>query len=273
VPAGDSQKTRSHAAAGGRFSHAIVRPPGANYTEGLTASGLGPPDLKLALEQHRAYCDILRHCGLDVIELPADDSYPDSTFVEDTAVITSRGAILTRPGAAGRRGEVASIRTALIPLFPLPESIQPPGTVDGGDVCDTGEIFFIGLSSRTNEAGAGQLFTWLEDRRYEARIVDIRGESGILHLKSGTASLGEGRLAMIEALRERPEFHGFEKVTIPAGEEYAANCLRVNDTVIAPAGFPGALSALCGLGHPVVELEMSEFQKMDGGLSCLSLRF
>lgn len=256
-----------------RLSRAIVRPPGVNFAAGLTTAGLGPPNLDLALEQHQVYCDALRRCGLEVMDLPADDRDPDSTFVEDTAILTSRGAILARPGAASRRGEVASIETALLPFFPLPASIHPPGTVDGGDVCEAGKFFFIGLSSRTNEAGARQLFAWLEGLGYKVRMVDLRNEPGILHLKSGIASLGEGRLAVNEALSERPEFQRFKKVTIPAGEEYAANCLRVNDTLIVPAGFPGTLSALRGLGHLVIEIEMSEFRKMDGGLSCLSLRF
>ncbi len=256
-----------------RLSHAIVRPPSASFAKGLTTAALGPPELDLALAQHLTYCDVLRHCGLEVIELPADDRYPDSTFVEDTAILTSRGAILTRPGAASRRGEVYSIRTALLPFFPHPAAIHPPGTLDGGDVCAAGEIFFVGLSRRTNEAGARQLLTWLRGLGYEAHIVDIRNERGILHLKSGIAALEEGRLAAIEALKERPQFHQMEKVVIPGGEEYGANCLKIHGTMLVPAGFPRTSSLIRELAHLVMEIDMSEFRKMDGGLSCLSLRF
>jgi dimethylargininase len=256
-----------------RFSRAIVRPPGASFAEGLTTAGLGPPDLGLALEQHGAYREALRRSGLEVIELPPDDRHPDSTFVEDTAVLAPRGAILARPGAASRRGEVPAVRAALLPFFPLPASIHAPGTVDGGDVCEAGDVFFVGLSERTNEAGARQLSAWLESHGCEVRLVDIRGAAGLLHLKSGIAALGDRRLAVTEALVERPEFFAFGKVTVSRGEEYAANCLLINHTLIAPARFPRFSAALRALGYPLIELDMSEFRKMDGGLSCLSLRF
>jgi dimethylargininase len=262
-----------HPMSGPRFSRAIVRPPGRNFAEGLTTAGLGPPDLALALEQHRAYRGALRRCGLEVIELPPDEERPDSTFVEDTAVLTGFGAMITRPGAASRRDETAAIRTAILPHFPGPESIHAPGTLDGGDICDADGIVLIGLSERTNEAGASQLADWLDGRGVESRAVDIRNTPGILHLKSGIASLGEGRLAFIEALAGRPELSGFAEVRVPVGEGYAANCLRINDTFLVPAGFPRFSAALRSLGRTLIELEMSEFQKMDGGLSCLSLRF
>ena len=258
---------------GPRFSRAIVRPPGRNFAEGLTTAGLGPPNLARALEQHRAYCEALRRCGLEVIELPPDEERPDSTFVEDTAVLTPHGALIARPGAVSRRDETAAIRTALLPHFPRPASIHAPGTLDGGDICDAGGIVLIGLSERTNEAGVRQLAAWLEGLGVKSRTVDIRGTSGVLHLKSGIAFLGDGRLAVIEAMAGRPELSGFEEVRVPAGEEYAANCLRINGTFIAPAGHPRFSSVLRSLGLPLVELEMSEFKKMDGGLSCLSLRF
>ena len=257
----------------GRFAKAIVRPPGGNFAAGLTTAGLGLPDLGLALAQHEAYRDALRQCGLEVIELPPDDRHPDSTFVEDAAVLVAPGAIIARPGAPVRRGETADIRTALLPYFPRPASIHAPGTLDGGDICDTGGIVLIGLSERTNEAGARQLAAWLEGLGLESRSIDIRGTSGTLHLKSGIASLGEGRLGVVEALSGRPELSGFEEIRVPAGEEYAANCLRINDAFLVPAGHPRFSAVLRSLGRPIIELEMSEFKKMDGGLSCLSLRF
>jgi dimethylargininase len=133
------------------FTHAIVRPPGATFAAGLTSSNLGPPDLTLALKQHDAYCRTLEHLGLCLDRLPADPDYPDSTFVEDTAIVTSKGAILTRPGAPSRAGEVDSMRVALGRYFSELDQITAPGTLDGGDVCEAGDHFFIGVSHRTNE--------------------------------------------------------------------------------------------------------------------------
>ena len=146
------------------FTHALVRPPAASFADGLTSSGLGLPDLELALQQHDAYCRALGRLGLSLVSLPPDPRFPDSTFVEDAAIVTSRGAILTRPGAPSRAGEVAAVGAALERWFPELDRISPPGTVDGGDVCEAGEHFFIGLSQRTNEAGAAQLAAWLSAR-------------------------------------------------------------------------------------------------------------
>jgi len=256
-----------------RLGRAIVRPPADSFADGLTTAHLGSPDLATALEQHEQYCRALERCGLTLARLPADSWYPDSTFVEDAAIVTGRVAILTRPGAPSREGEVESIGEALGGFFPALCTIGPPGTLDGGDVCEAGGRFFIGISHRTNEEGARQLAQFLAGVGSTASCVDIRGTPGILHLKSGIAFLGENRLAAIEALAGREEFRGFEIVIVPPGEEYAANCVRVNDALLIPAGFPGLEAKLRGLGHATHALEMSEFQKMDGGLSCLSLRF
>jgi dimethylargininase len=261
------------------FTRAIVRPPGANFADGLTTVDLGVPDYALALEQHARYCDALEQCGLTLTRLAVDLRYPDSTFVEDTAILTPRGlqvpaggAILTRPGAPSRAGEVEHLRAVLAPLYPDLAAIAAPGTLDGGDVCEAGEHVFIGVSERTNEDGARQLAAWLHDRGYTASCVDIRGMTAILHLKSGIAYLGDGRLAVIDALAQRPEFRGYTLVRVPPGEEYAANCVRVNARVLVAAGFPAFEAALRALGYDTLALDMSEYRKMDGGLSCLSLR-
>src|SRR6478752_2350201 len=144
-----------------RPTRAVVCPPAATFPDGITSSSLGPPDLALALAQHDAYCQALERFGVSLVRLPPDPRHPDSTFVEDTAVVTSRGAILTRPGAASRAGEVAAVRAVLGAWFPAPAEIAAPGTVDGGDVCEAGDHFFIGLSGRTNPEGAAQLTDWL----------------------------------------------------------------------------------------------------------------
>lgn len=256
-----------------KFTHAIVRPPGRNFAGGLTTSTLGAPDLDRTLAQHADYCQALERCGLSLTRLPPDEQHPDSTFVEDTAILTRRGAILTRPGAASREGEVTAIRPALAEFFTEFREIVAPGTVDGGDICEAGEHFFIGVSARTNEAGARQLAGFLHAMGFTSSEVDIRKISTILHLKSGLTWLGGRRLAGIGPLAEHPAFQGFDLISVAPEEEYAANCIRVNDFVLMPSGFPRLQSALEKSGDRVIPLAMSEFQKMDGGLSCLSLRF
>jgi len=283
------------------FSRAIVRPPGANYAEGLTTVDLGAPDYACALQQHELYCAALEKCGLTLTRLEKDERHPDATFVEDTAVLISRqksarqqglglvparprnqaladaqasvGAILTRPGAASRRGEVESVAKVLSRFYSELHSIQEPGTVDGGDVCEAENHFFIGISERTNEAGAQQLASWLASCGRTSSFVDIRGVKTILHLKSGISYLGDNRLAVIDVLAEREEFQQYELVRLNAGDEYAANCVRINNHVLVAAGYTEFEKSLRELGYETLPLEMSEFQKMDGGLSCLSLRF
>ncbi len=255
------------------FKRAIVRAPSANFADGLTTVDLGRPNYERALEQHEAYCAALEQRGLSLLRLDADERHPDATFVEDTAVLTKRCAVLTRPGAPSRAGEVASIRKALADFYTELHTLATPGTVDGGDVCEAGNHFFIGISARTNEAGAKQLARLFAKFDYTSSLVDIRNVREILHLKSGLAYLGDGRLVIIEALRTRAEFQSFDLICAPVGEEYAANCLRVNDDVLIAAGHSKFQGVLEARSYQTIALEMSEFQKMDGGLSCLSLRF
>lgn len=255
------------------FTNAIVRPPAPNFSAGLTTVDLGAPNHDRALQQHELYCAALARCGLTLTRLEPDPAYPDSTFVEDTAILTERCAILTRPGATSRAGEVASVRRVLNDLFPSVWSIQPPGTVDGGDICEAGEHFFIGISERTNEAGARQLAQILASYHYTSSFVDIRGVNGILHLKSGLACLGDRRLAVIGSLAEPSEFVDYDLVRVNDDEAYAANCVRVNDYLLVAAGYPAWEEKLSTLSYQTIALDMTEFQKMDGGLSCLSLRF
>jgi dimethylargininase len=255
------------------FTKAIVRPPGENFADGLTSVDFGKPDHKLALQQHAAYCGVLESCGLELITLAPDEWHPDSTFVEDTAILTKRGAVIMRPGAESRRGETEEIQSVVRKQFPEASAVADPGTVDGGDVCEAGTHFFIGISQRTNEAGATQLGRILTSFGYTSSLIDIRGLSNILHLKSGVAYLGGNRLVVIEALSRTKQFSEYELVHVNSAEEYAANCLYINGRVLIAAGFPNLKKQLENLGYPTMALEMSEFQKMDGGLSCLSLRF
>ncbi len=256
-----------------RFSHALLRLPGGNFAAGITSSAEGAPVLARALEQHRRYAAALEACGLRTTTLPADPRYPDGTFVEDTAIVTAKGAVITRPGAATRAGETEVIAAALARHYHHPARITAPGTVDGGDVCETDSGILIGITARTDEHGARQLAGLLGDLGYAATLVDIRVVPGLLHLKTGISYLGDGRLAVAAGLPKLPAFAAYEQVTVPADESYAANCIRVNDRVLIAAGYPRFAAELERLGYHPLALEMSEFRKMDGGLSCLSLRF
>lgn len=205
--------------------------------------------------------------------LAADERHPDGTFVEDTAVVATRVAVATRPGASTRAGEVRTVATALRHFRPELESIKAPGTLDGGDVCQVGEHFLIGISERTNEVGAKQLAAILMRHGYSSSLVDIRDHRTLLHLKSGISYLGDHRFTVsgdapiIEALP------GYERIVVEGAESYAANCVRVNEVVLLAAGYPRLAARLNTLGYSVRSLEVSEFRKMDGGLSCLSIRF
>ncbi len=256
-----------------RFTRAIVRPPAATFAAGITSSGLGPPDLRLALEQHEAYCRTLERLGLSLVRLAPDPAFPDSTFVEDAAIATSRGAILTRPGAASRAGEVAALEAVLDDWFPEPAEITAPGTVDGGDVCEAGRHFFVGLSARTNPEGAGQLADWLGRQGFSSSVIDIRAMPGLLHLKTGLSWLGERRLLAAGEIAGHEALSGWEVVRVPQGEDYAANCIGINDALLVAQGFPATGALLGELGYHLVPLAMSEYRKMDGGLSCLSVRW
>lgn len=255
------------------FKNAILRRPAPNFADGLTTVALGVPDFPKAIQQYQDYCQVLSQCGLELTVLEPDSAHPDSAFVEDTAVLTAKGAILTRPGAESRQGEVCGIRGALVKFFSSFAEIQAPGTVDGGDICEAGKHFFIGLSRRTNEDGGKQLAKVLAGEGYTTSFVDIRGMNGILHLKSGIAYLGDNHLVVMDAIAGCKEFAGYELIRVPAAESYAANCVHVNNHVLLPFGYPILQSQLEGKGYAVIPLQMSEFQKMDGGLSCLSLRF
>ena len=256
-----------------RFTRAIVRPPAATFAAGITTAGLGPPDLPLALEQHEAYCHTLERLGLSLIRLAQDAAFPDSTFVEDAAIVTARGAMLTRPGAPSRAGEVAALGAALGRWFRELEAITAPGTVDGGDVCEAGPHFFIGLSARTNGEGAAQVAAWLETHGFGSSVIDIRRMPSLLHLKTGLSWLGGRRLLATDEVAGQEVLGDWEVVRVPAGEEYAANCVGINDTVLIAQGCPRTGLLLGGLGYEVAALEMSEYRKMDGGLSCLSVRW
>ena len=255
------------------FKNAIVRIPGSNFAEGLTSVDLGSPHYDRVLHQHSCYCEALRECGLTITTLDADLNHPDSTFVEDTAVLTPRAAILTRPGAPSREGEVTAMRDTIRRFFPTTLEIEAPGTLDGGDICEAENHFFLGLSHRTNEEGARQLAIHLASLGYTSSVIDVRGMTRILHLKSGISYIGDNTLVVIDEIAENDLVRSYKLIRVAAEESYAANCVRVNERVLVAMGYPRLTSKLVANGFNPLVLEMSEFQKMDGGLSCLSLRF
>jgi dimethylargininase len=251
------------------FTHAITRLPGENFAEGLTTANLGRPDYALILKQHHAYRHALLSLGLDVVVLPAEPEFPDAYFVEDPAIVTPELAVITRPGAPSRRGEETSLAPFLEYYRPL-RYIQAPGSVDGGDVLMIGHHFFIGLSERTNQEGATQLARYLETAGYTSETVPVAAG---LHLKSSVNFVGKNTLLVTKNLSTYQGFAGYEKIILDEGEQYAANTLWINDTLLMPEGFPNAHARLSTLGLPIIELDISEVRKMDGGLTCMSLRF
>lgn len=252
------------------FQYAITRIPCRRLADGLSSAGLGAPLYELALEQHDRYVCALRKCGLEVDVLPPAEEFPDSVFVEDAALCTPKCAILTRPGAASRLGETGLMAPVLRRYYRVVERIVEPGTLDAGDVMMVGDHYFIGRSTRTNEDGARQLLSILSRHGLAGSLVSV-GEG--LHLKSGLAYLEHNHLLATGDFLCRPEFQHFNLVEVPAAEAYAANCIWVNGTVIMPAGYRQTRNRIRALSYPVIELDTSEFRKLDGGVSCLSLRF
>lgn len=249
------------------YSKAVVRKPGRNFPQGITTSNLGKPDFEKALEQHAAYREALANCGLEVTVLDADERFPDGCFVEDTAIVARRVAIITRPGALSRRGEEVEIGRVLSGIMDT-VTVVTPGTLEGGDVLRMDNHYFIGISERTNNAGASQLSSILSQHGFTTSVAEV---SAGLHLKSDIAYLGNGNII------STPAFSGLvpsANVIITEPEEnYSANCLRVNDYLLIPRGFPKSKKKIEDLGYNIIELDMSEFRKLDGGLTCLSLLF
>lgn len=256
-----------------KFNHVIVKRPCRAMTEGIT-SGLypGTPDYELALIQHDAYIEALKKCGVHVTVLPADEEYPDSCFVEDPAVLTEKCAVITNPGAASRNGETISIEQAVRAFYPKDriEHITGPGTLEGGDVMMCGDYFFVGRSERTNEEGIRQFAAILAKYGYTCSEVKLEK---VLHLKTGVNYLENNNLLVSGEFTDKAEFASYHKYVIPEDEAYTANCIWVNGTVIVPEGYPAVLETVRSMGYDTITVDTSEYRKLDGGLSCLSLRF
>jgi len=252
------------------FKQAIVRRPGHSLVNGITTANLGQPDYQLTLKQHDAYIDALKTCGLNVTVMEADEKYPDGMFVEDTALVMPGLAVITRPGADSRRGEIDSIREQLGEFYEQIENIQAPGTVDAGDIMMVGRHFYIGLSERTNEAGAAQMIEILRQYGFDGSTIPI---SEGLHFKSSISYLENNNIVVTGELCDKSGLAEFNPVTVDEANAYSANSVWINDHVLVPVGYAQTSAAIAALGYDVIELNVSEFQKLDGGLSCLSLRF
>ena len=249
------------------YKIAITRQPGHSFCEGITTANLGAPNLALALAQHEQYVSTLKSCGLEVIDLDADENFPDGCFVEDTALVTAEFAVITNPGAASRRGETASI-IPLLKTYRTLEFLPASVTLDGGDVLLIDKTFYVGISARTTMEAASALGEIVQPYGYEVVPVVVQD---ILHLKTGICFVGDEMMVATRQFASCPEFQSYQKIVTLPEEDYAANCLRINDHVVMAAGFPDLKQKLLQLDLPVLEVEMSEFRKMDGGLTCSSL--
>jgi dimethylargininase len=254
-----------------RFTHAITRTPADSVANGLRAVDTGNPSGAAFRAEHAAYVQALEAAGLTVDVLPQLEAYPDSCFVEDPAFCLAEGAILLRPGAESRKGEAGEIRAALENRFDRVVEIPGSGQVDGGDVLMLDDEILIGLSARTDREGAEAFAALLGDWGYTARVAET--PDGVLHFKTACSTLGEGVILATKVMIDSGFFGSRKTIAVPDGEDYAANAIRVNDVVLMPEGSPKTLAAIEAGGFRTVTVPTHEARKVDGGLSCLSLRF
>jgi dimethylargininase len=252
------------------FKNAIVKTPAKSIVNGLSCTNLGIPNYKNALEQHRAYIKALESCGLAVLVLDADEAYPDSTFIEDIALLTPHCAIITRPGAPSRVGETSSLKYILRDFYTDIEEVHSPGTVEAGDIMMVGSHFYIGISQRTNLKGGQQIIKFLEKYGMTGSLINLKR---FLHLKTGLSYIENNNLVAAGEFLVNYEFQKFNVFPINDEDTDAANCIWVNGNVLIPQGYPKINKVIQDAGYTIISLDVSEFQKLDGGLSCLSLRF
>ena len=267
---------------------AITRPvsPSINQCE-LTFHDKEPIDVSKAASQHAAYEACLRQLGVRVVSLAPEPDLPDAVFVEDAAVVVDEAAVIPVMGAPSRRPETVGIAAALAAYRPL-KFLESPATLDGGDVMRIGRRLFVGASSRTNAAGIAQLRAAVAPFRYEVNAVEI---SRCLHLKSGCSYVGRNSILVNREWVDVKQFAGFELIDVPAEEPSAANALLiemegvvedvvegvvedvVDDVVIVPSAFPRTIAILETRGFIVKAIDVSEFQKAEGGVTCKSIIF
>lgn len=254
-----------------RFTHAITRRPGSSITVGLRAVDTGAPDLSLMLAHHANYVAALKATGATIIELAPAEGYPDSVFVEDTALCLPEGAVVMRPGAPSRLGEAAEMAPHLRALYGQVLEIKGPGFIEGGDILVTEREILIGRSARTDAAGIAELTALVAPWGHTVR--EVFTPPGVLHFKTDCSLLDGTTILSTSRLAESGCFDSYRVIHTAPGEEAAANSIRFNGVVIMPAGFAGTRAAIEAAGFNVAEIGNSECAKLDGGMSCLSLRF
>ncbi len=246
---------------------ALVREPGAAFPRCITSHPLrNSISVSLARTQHQNYCKTLVELGLEVIYLPRDDERPDSCFVEDNAVIHDKKALITRMGVLNRRGEELAVEEALNDYLKTKRAISP-ATIEGGDVIHLTDYLICGVTQRTNTAGISQMEKWLDVS------VEKWPDPNIIHLKSYVTYLENNVMIATEKFITNPRLKDFNILVVESDESYAANTLTIDNTVLMPKGFPKAQMMIHNAGFEVISLEMSEFQKCEGALTCLSLIF
>jgi len=238
--------------------------------DGLSSADLGIPRFEEALSQHAEYISTLKKLGIDVTILEANDQYPDSVFIEDAAICDREFAVITRPGAPTRRGETEGMKEVLGDFFNHIEVISSPGTLEGGDVMKVNDKYYIGISARTNHNGAEQFIRILKKYGLTGEKVQLEK---ILHLKTGISYLENDYVLVSGELTECLQFSKYRRIIVDPHESYAANSIWINGVVLVPEGFPETRKKIERSGFETLAINTSEFSKLDGGLSCLSLRF
>ena len=255
-----------------RFTHAITRLPPASAIHGLRAVDTGAPDLDRMRAHHADYVAALTSTGATVVELPALEAFPDSLFVEDTALCLPEGAVLMRPGAPSRLGEAAEMAPHLRALYSQVVEISGQDSfIEGGDILVTEKEVLVGRSARTNAAGIAELTRLVAPWGHKVR--EVHTPPGVLHFKTDCSLLDAETVLSTNRLSASGCFDGYKIIDIPDGEEAAANTIRFNDLVLMPASFPKTRDRLVAAGFTVREIGNTECAKLDGGMSCLSLRF
>ena len=224
-------------------------------------------DASLASHQHRQYQSLLSSLGCNVVTLPTAAGLADSVFIEDTALVLDDVAVMCRPGASSRRAEVAGVRD-ILQQYRVLASIEPPGTLDGGDLLRIGKVIYAGLSTRSNKSGIDQLRNIVANYGFSVKVVKT---TKCLHLKSAVSEIAPGLLLINPDWICRSAFEEFELVDTDAGEPHAANVLRVGTSVIYPSSFPRTAEKLVQHGIDVMPIDVSELQKAEGAVTCCSL--
>lgn len=250
--------------------YAIVRNVAKTYDNCVKPNKPGKQiDVLLARAQHQSYCQALKDLGLKLINIEADSRFPDCCFVEDPAIVIEDTAIITRLGVKSRTGEERAVAKVL-KCYKTIRWIKPPGTIEGGDVLKIGRKIYIGLSERTNQSAIKQVRAIAAGYGYEVIPVRVRG---MIHLKTGCTYLGNNYVTMVKGKVDEKPFAGYKKIVIPKAESYSANCLAINGTVLMPEGYPKTKRLIKNAGFKTRELDMSEFRKGGGSLTCLSIIF